>query len=59
VQYQVILVDSWTVSQQTDREDWSEDGVHLNSRGYFKFANEVLEILKQQTGFKIGDIEAD
>jgi lysophospholipase L1-like esterase len=58
-QYQVILVDSWTVSQQTDREDWSEDGVHLNSRGYFKFAEEVLGILKQQTGFKIGDIEED
>jgi lysophospholipase L1-like esterase len=57
--YQVILVDAWTVSQQTDREDWSEDGVHLNSRGYFKFAKEVLGILEQQTGLKIGGIEAD
>jgi len=58
-QYQVILVDAWTASQQTDREDWSEDGVHLNSRGYFKFAKEVLGVLEQQTGFKIGDIEAN
>jgi lysophospholipase L1-like esterase len=58
-EYQVILVDAWTVSQQTERPDWSEDGVHLNSRGYFKFAKEILGILEQRTGFKIGDIEAD
>jgi lysophospholipase L1-like esterase len=58
-QYQVILVDAWAVSQQTDREDWSKDGVHLNSRGYFKFAKEVLGRLEQQTGWQIGDIEAD
>jgi lysophospholipase L1-like esterase len=58
-EYQVILVDAWKVSQQTDREDWSEDGVHLNSRGYFKFAKEILGRLEQQTGLKIGDIEAD
>jgi lysophospholipase L1-like esterase len=58
-EYQAILVDAWTVSQQTERADWSEDGVHLNSRGYFKFAKEVLGRLEQQTGFKIGDIEAD
>jgi lysophospholipase L1-like esterase len=59
VQYQVILVDSWTVSHPTDRDDWSQDGVHLNSRGYFKFAKEVLGNLEQQTGFKLGEIGAD
>jgi lysophospholipase L1-like esterase len=57
-QYQVILVDAWAISQRSDREDWSEDGVHLNARGYFKFAQETLKILEQQTGLKIGDIEA-
>ena len=57
-QYEVILVDAWTISGRSDREDWSEDGVHLNSRGYFKFAQETLKTLEQQTGFRIGDIEA-
>jgi lysophospholipase L1-like esterase len=57
-EYQVILVDAWAVSQRSDREDWSEDGVHLNARGYFSFAQEILKILEQQTGLKIGAIEA-
>ena len=57
-QYQVILVDAWTISSQYDVENWSVDGVHLNSRGYFKFAKEILKTLEQQTGVKIGDIEA-
>ena len=57
-QYQVILVDAWTISTRSDREDWSEDGVHLNSRGYLQFAKEILKILEQQTGMKCGDIEA-
>jgi lysophospholipase L1-like esterase len=57
-QYQVILVDAWAISRRSDREDWSEDGVHLNSRGYFKFAQETLKVLEQQTGLKIGAIEA-
>ena len=56
-QYQVVLVDAWTISTRSDREDWSEDGVHLNSRGYLKFAQETLKILEQQTGVKIGAIE--
>lgn len=57
-QYGVILVDAWLISGRSDREDWSEDGVHLNSRGYFKFAQETLKTLEQQTGLKIGNIEA-
>ena len=57
-EYQVILVDAWAVSQRSDREDWSEDGVHLNARGYFKFAQETLKVLEQQTGLRIGAIEA-
>jgi lysophospholipase L1-like esterase len=57
-QYQVILVDAWASSQRSDPEDWSEDGVHLNSRGYFKFAQETLKVIEQQTGLKIGDIVA-
>jgi lysophospholipase L1-like esterase len=55
-QYQVILVDAWAISRRSDREDWSEDGVHLNSRGYFKFAGETLKILEQQTGLAIAPI---
>jgi lysophospholipase L1-like esterase len=58
-QYQVILVDAWASSQRSDPEDWSEDGVHLNSRGYFKFAQETLKVIEQQTGLRIGDIEAE
>jgi lysophospholipase L1-like esterase len=53
-QYGAILVDAWTLSRQSDPQDWSEDGVHLNARGYFKFAGETLKVLEQQTGFAIG-----
>jgi lysophospholipase L1-like esterase len=38
--------------------DRSEDEVHLNSRGYFNFAQETLKVLEQQTGLRIGSIEA-
>lgn len=54
-QYGVILVDAWAISTQSDREYWSADGVHLNARGYFKFAQETLKTLEQQTGLKLGD----
>ena len=57
-QYQVMLVDAWASSQRSDPEDWSEDGVHLNSRGYFKFAQETLKVIEQRTGLRIGDIVA-
>ena len=60
-QYQVILVDAWASNQRSDPQDWqdwSEDGVHLNSRGYFKFAQETLKVIEQQTGLKIGDVVA-
>jgi len=56
-QYQVILVDAWAISSQCEMEDWSKDGIHLNSRGYFKFAKEIIKTLEQQTGIKIGEIE--
>lgn len=55
-QYGVILVDARSISTRSDREDWSADGVHLNARGYFKFAQETLKMLEQRTGSKIGDI---
>lgn len=58
MQYRAILIDAWTIGARSDQEDWSEDGMHLNSRGYFKFAQETLKLLEQQTGFKVGDIEA-
>jgi len=57
-EYGVILVDAWSISTRSDREDWSADGVHLNARGYFKFAQETLKTLGQRTGLKIGDIGA-
>jgi lysophospholipase L1-like esterase len=56
--YGTVLVDAWAISQRSDRGDWSEDGVHLNSRGYFKFAQETLKMLERQTGLRIGAIEA-
>ena len=49
-QYGVILVDAWAISTRSDREDWSADGVHLNARGYFKFAQETLTTVEQRTG---------
>jgi lysophospholipase L1-like esterase len=55
-QYQVILVDAWALSQRSDPEGWSEDGVHLNARGYFKFAGEILQIVEQHTGFALSPI---
>jgi hypothetical protein len=30
--------------------------VHLNARGYFKFAQDVMAVLEQHMGFKIGEI---
>jgi lysophospholipase L1-like esterase len=57
-QYRVVLVDAWSISQRTARDDWSEDGVHLNSRGYFVFAREMLKTLEQQTGLRIGNLGA-
>lgn len=56
-QHQVVLVDAWAISSRSDREDWSADGVHLNSHGYFKFAQETLKILEQQTGLRIGEVQ--
>lgn len=58
-QYQVVLVDAWAISSRSDQEDWSADGVHLNARGYFKFAQETLKAIERQTGLKIGDIQAE
>ena|SRR3989304_8854495 len=57
-QYRVILVDAWAKSSGLNPDDWSADGVHLNSRGYYKFAKEILEKLEQQVGVKLGNIEA-
>lgn len=56
--YGVILVDAWAISTRSDREDWSADGVHLNARGYFKFAQETLKTLEQRTGLEIGNVGA-
>ncbi len=55
-EYHAILVDAWAISTRSGEEDWSADGVHLNSRGYFKFAQETLKIVEQSTGLKIGEI---
>lgn len=55
-QYQLVLVDAWQISQRSEPDDWSEDGVHLNARGYFKFAQETVTLLEQQTGAVIGNI---
>jgi lysophospholipase L1-like esterase len=57
-QYQVIFIDSWSMSGFSDQEDWSRDGVHLNSRGYFKFARETIQVLKQRTSIRLGMIES-
>lgn len=57
-QHQIVLVDAWAISQRSAPGDWSEDGVHLNARGYFKFAQEVVAFLEGQTGFQIGEIAA-
>lgn len=58
-EYRVVLIDAWAISAQSAPEDWSADGVHLNARGYFKFAQETLKALEQQTGLRIGDIETE
>ena len=57
-QYQLVLVDAWAISQRSEPEDWSADGVHLNARGYFKFAQETLAVLERKTGFEVGEIAA-
>lgn len=56
-EHRVVLVDAWAISARSALEDWSEDGVHLNARGYFKFAQEMLKTLERETGLRIGDIE--
>lgn len=55
-QYQIVLVDAWAISQRSEPDDWSGDEVHLNARGYFKFAQETLAVLERQTGLRIGEI---
>lgn len=55
-QHQAVLVDARAISARSEPADWSEDGVHLNARGYFKFAQEVLKVLEQQTDTMIGEI---
>jgi lysophospholipase L1-like esterase len=55
--YQVIYIDSWSISALSNQEDWSLDGVHLNSRGYFKFAQEIIQVLEQRLGLRLGVIE--
>ena len=57
-EYHVVLVDAWTISSRFGTEDWSADGIHPNSRGYFKFAKEILKTIEQHVGMKIGEIEA-
>lgn len=56
--YGVILVDAWAISTRSDREDWSADGVHLNARGYLKFAQDVVALLERARGVRIGAVEA-
>lgn len=55
--YQVIFVDSWVISALSNQEDWSLDGVHLNSRGYYTFAQEMIQVLEQRLGMRLGVIE--
>jgi lysophospholipase L1-like esterase len=57
VGYRAVFVDAWAISQRSEPGDWSGDGVHLNSRGYFRFAQEILIALEQQTGWTIGNTE--
>jgi lysophospholipase L1-like esterase len=57
-QYEVIYIDSWSMSALSDQEDWSRDGVHLNSRGYFKFARDTIQVLEQRKSIRLGVIEA-
>jgi lysophospholipase L1-like esterase len=57
-QHRCVLIDAWAISARSEPADWSEDGVHLNARGYFKFAQEVFKTLEQRTGMAIGEIEA-
>jgi lysophospholipase L1-like esterase len=54
---QVILVDAWTISSSMAMEDWSQDGIHFNSRGYFRFAKEILVVIERGIGKKLGEIE--
>lgn len=56
-EHRVVLIDAWAISAQSAPEDWSADSVHLNARGYFKFAQEMLKTLERETGLRIGDIE--
>jgi lysophospholipase L1-like esterase len=55
--YQVILIDAWTITSRYDDADWSADGVHLNFRGYYRFAKEILKTIERRVGMNIGTIE--
>lgn len=55
-EHHAILVDAWAISARAGADDWSADGVHLNARGYFKFAQETLKAIARQTGHKIGTV---
>jgi len=56
-QYQIIFIDAWSMSSLSNQEDWSLDGVHLNSRGYYTFAQEMIQVLEQRLGMRLDVIE--
>lgn len=52
-EYRLVLVDAWAISQESAPDDWSADAVHLNARGYYRFSQDVIAALEQQTGYKL------
>jgi len=48
-----ILVDAWGASLRADPADWSADNLHLNARGYFNFAAEIVRSIEEQAGVQI------
>lgn len=53
-----ILVDAWGASLRADPADWCADNLHLNARGYFNFAAEIIRTIEEQAGVTLGEIEA-
>ncbi len=51
--YDVMIVDAWGASLRAEPQDWSADNLHLNARGYLRFASEIVRTIEEQAGVSI------
>jgi len=56
-EYAILVIDPNAYTNDFDDNDWSADKVHLNSRGYFKYTDILIQNLEESAGVQIGRAE--